>query len=257
MQGVALLRGSSCHAGVCSPAACSQSPTDRAIARRSAAASPASASSANGCPPLTRERNRGPLRTRVLELVGNRPRLPPLAGGRMARGTDIRPASRCSAVSTQSTGWTSIGPSNLRTHLQTGAHPNSLETSNLRDVAHFVHQGEHSDRRSDRIMVMNRHTLRRASASTLASLVATLGVAGMLGGFAASPWESSYNGVSLKGASLESNRVLVRDVPWERYETTQAKLSSTPSGERRPQGRMARSQEERVQGAPPATSGFG
>lgn len=73
---------------------------------------------------------------------------------------------------------------------------------------------------------MNRHTHRRASVSTLASLVATLGLAGMFGGCAASPWESSYNGIALKGASLDSTRVIVRDVPWERYETTQAKLES-------------------------------
>lgn len=73
---------------------------------------------------------------------------------------------------------------------------------------------------------MNRHTLRRASASILASLAATLGVAVMLGGCASSPWESSYNGIALKGASLGSDRVIVRDVPWERYETTQAKLES-------------------------------
>jgi hypothetical protein len=75
-------------------------------------------------------------------------------------------------------------------------------------------------------MVMNRHTHRRTSVSTLVSLVAVLGVSGMFGGCAASPWESSYNGVSLKGASLESTRVIVRDVPWERYESTQAKLES-------------------------------
>lgn len=73
---------------------------------------------------------------------------------------------------------------------------------------------------------MNRHTHRRTSVSTLVSLVAVLGVSGMFGGCAASPWESSYNGVSLKGASLESTRVIVRDVPWERYESTQAKLES-------------------------------
>lgn len=76
---------------------------------------------------------------------------------------------------------------------------------------------------------MTRHTTRRLPVPTLVSVVATLGLAGVLGGCAASPWESSYNGIALKGASLDSGRVIVRDVPWERYESTQAKLEAMRS----------------------------
>jgi hypothetical protein len=71
-------------------------------------------------------------------------------------------------------------------------------------------------------MIMKHHTFRRASVSILALLGAAVGLAGC----ASSPWEASYNGIALKGASLESDRVIVRDVPWERYEATQSKLET-------------------------------
>jgi hypothetical protein len=50
-----------------------------------------------------------------------------------------------------------------------------------------------------------------------------------LGGCAASPWESSYSGIALSGGGLGRDRIVVRDVPWDHYETTQAKLEAMRS----------------------------
>jgi hypothetical protein len=76
------------------------------------------------------------------------------------------------------------------------------------------------------MMTMMRHHPRRLSC-LIASALGLLSLA--IGGCSASPWESSYNGMSVGGDSLSKERVLVRDVPWDRYEKAQAELESMRS----------------------------
>lgn len=46
------------------------------------------------------------------------------------------------------------------------------------------------------------------------------------GACSTSPWESTYNGVALSGGGLAKDRIVIRDVPWAHYETSQAKLEA-------------------------------
>jgi hypothetical protein len=73
-------------------------------------------------------------------------------------------------------------------------------------------------------MVMTRHTCRTASRAFLAAF--GLFALASIGGCTTSPWESTYNGLKLEGGGLAADRVVVRDVPWERYETTQTELET-------------------------------
>ena len=76
------------------------------------------------------------------------------------------------------------------------------------------------------MMIMKRHQLRRSS-WLLASGLALVSLS--LGGCSTSPWESSYNGMSLGTTPLSIERIIVRDVPWDRYEKAQAELESMRS----------------------------
>lgn len=67
----------------------------------------------------------------------------------------------------------------------------------------------------------------RAAASFLAA--ATVAALAALGGCSSSPWENSYNGSMLTNASLSKSRVVVRDVPWDRFESTQTSLETMRS----------------------------
>lgn len=97
-------------------------------------------------------------------------------------------------------------------------HPNKHETCRIKNLSG---QAEPDSGRSDTIMTMMRTTLRR---SPLA-LSLMLGLAA-LGGCATSPWEESYSGVTLTVAKPDAAQVVVRDVPWDRYESAQATLET-------------------------------